>query len=281
MKLTEFLEKSNDQNFLANLTKVNLILDISDVVDQNCLLKLADALWNCVNLQEFILQYGFIGINSNNTYYNIIFAALENCQELKIFDIAFNHVGNLDDSDIEALSFFIASSNLENINFKDNELNKLSHGNLRILFDAIAKCQNLKYLYISDNDFHMVDDIKFDIICASLKNCEKLLDFYMLVPYISSERQKKIFEIKNYITQRRDANYQHMPLFHKDPMQSLGDENYQHMLILNKDSMQTMIIFSQAETTPPLDKNKKLPEENVQVTVEENTNSIISKCILM
>ena len=72
-----------------------------------------------------------------------------------------------------------------------------------------------------------------------------------------------------------------MPIFHKDPMQALGDVNYQHMLILNKDPMQTMIIFSQSETKLALDKHKKLPEENVQVTVEENTNSLIPKCILM
>lgn len=281
MKLTEFLEKSNSQNFLANLTKINLILDVSgDVVNQTFLLQLADILWNCVNLQEFVLQYGFIGINSNNICYNIIFCALGNCQELKNFDIAFNHVGNLHNLDVKALSFFIASSNLESINFKDNELHKLSHGNLKILFDAIAKCKNLKYLHISYNDFHTVDDIKFDIICTSLKNCKNLLNFYMLVPCLSSERQKKIFEIKNYITKRRDANYQHMFLLNKDHMQVMEDTNYQHML-LNKDPMQTMLIFSKSETTLVLDENQKLPEQNAQVSEEENNNQSRSKCILM
>lgn len=250
MKLTELLEKSNGQNFLANLTKVNLILDISNVIDENFLLQLADALWNCINLQEFSMQYGFIGMKYHNTCYNIVFLALQNCKKLKNFDIAFNHVGKLNDLDVEALSLFIASSNLENINFKDNELDKLSPDNLKTLFDALAKCKHLKYLNISDNDLHIVNDIKFDIICTSLKNCEKLLDFSILVPYISSEREKKISEIKSYITQQKKA------------------------------PIQTMIMFSQ-EKTLPLDENEKLPEENIQVTVEQNKNILVSKCILM
>lgn len=282
MKLTEFLRKSNDRDFLANLTRVNLILDITNLVDENCLLKLTDALRNCVNLQEFVLQYGFIGSNSNNTNYSIIFLALHNCQKLKNFDLAFNHVGNLDDVDIEALSFFIASSNLENISFKDNELHKLSHDNLRTLFEAIARCKNLKYLHISDNDFHIVDDIKFDIICTSLKNCENLLDFYMLVPYMPSERQKTIFEIKNYIIQRKNL-YEHMFMLPKDSMQSLKDIIYPGILgplILNKeDPLRTMMIFSKPEADLVLDENKKLTEEN-KVTVKQKKNSLIPPTII-
>lgn len=191
MKLKEFLKEFEEQNCLAHLIedgKIYLSTDMSDVVEGNHLSKLADALSCCVDLQEFILQYGFIGINPDNTNYGIIFNSLKKCQDLKSFDIAFNHAGNLSNADVEALSDFIAVSNLENINLKDNELNKLSYDNLVILFSAIAKCKNLKYLNISDNNFHIIDDDKFDVICDTLSRCKSLLNFYMSVPYISSQR---------------------------------------------------------------------------------------------
>lgn len=205
MRLRDFFDKSSEQEYLMQLLSLNLIVDVGNRVDDYCLQRLSTLLSECINLEEFVLQYGFVGSKSGIKY-RILFDTLKNSSKLKVFDISFNHVGYLSNDDIEFLSGFISSSNLEQINLNDNNLNELSFYNFKKLFEAMQSCKQLKYLYLSHNDLHIVDDNKFMVVCECLRGCQSLMNFHMSVPYISKERRQTILAIKEVISQRINPN---------------------------------------------------------------------------
>ncbi len=199
MKLIDFIEKESDQEYLATLSILNLTVD--EDVDQDLLYRFSAVLSCCINLKEFILQYGFIGVKQDLKY-NILFNVLRDSLILNNLDVAFNCIGNLIDTDIESLASFIASSSLERINLNDNNLYQLDNNNFKTLFLAITHCKNLKHLYLSYNELHNVSDYKFEILSHTLLRCKNLVYFEMVFPYIEENRRKEMLQIKNIITKR-------------------------------------------------------------------------------
>lgn len=199
MKLIDFIEKGSDQEYLATLLVLNLTVD--DDVDQDLLYTFSAVLSYCVNLKEFILQYGFIGVQQDLKY-NILFNILKDAVTLNNLDMSFNCIGNLMDADIASLSSFIAASNLERINLNDNNLYQLDNNNFQTLFFAIKHCKNLQHLYLSYNELHNVNDYKFDVLCNALLDCENLVHFEMMLPYIEENRKQEILRIKQIVIAR-------------------------------------------------------------------------------
>lgn len=209
LQLKDFLDmihddKHKEESFFYDLDEINLYVGIEVKVDNQVMLELSGLLGKCINLQSFVLPYGFIGINFDNGIinYSKLFDALKTCKKLKKLDISFNQFGRLNNEEIKSFCELVECSELECINLKDNDLNELSYENLSMLFTSIKKCKTLNNLDISYNDFHIIEEDKFNIICDSLMACENLLYFDMRCPYIAQNRQYRLLEIKSLVLSR-------------------------------------------------------------------------------
>jgi hypothetical protein len=203
MKLIQFLKlsRSEDREYFNDLKVLYLHIgdEFSDQynyccdIDNNLLNSIADRLSECVFLEEFIFHYGFLG-TTNEVDYQILFESLRHIPKLKKIDISFNRVGYLDDNGIKALSAFIATSNLEHINFNENDLNNLSYNNLDVLLNSLVACNSLQAVCLSNNSLHEVaEDGKFDLVCEFIRRKTKQLDHIeMLYDNIASDRKEKL-----------------------------------------------------------------------------------------
>ncbi len=207
MKLQELLSKSEDRDYLESLTVIQLNFDANiDQIDNDYLLNLSSTISTCINLEELILQYGFIG-TQRELNYSVLFQVLEKLSKLEKLDLDFNYIGNLKDDNIQAFANFISTSNLTYLSLVDNNLGLLNYYNLEKIFIALPKCKNLKHLYIlADNELHSKDDYTFNMIHQCFINCSNLINLECFTPYVSKEREAKASTIRAVIATRMNLN---------------------------------------------------------------------------
>lgn len=207
MKLQELLSKNEDIDYLESLTAIQLNFDENiDQIDNDYLLNLSSTISACINLEELILQYGFIG-TQRELNYSVLFEVFEKLSKLKKLDLDFNYIGNLKDDNIQAFANFIATSNLTYLSLVDNDLGSLNYNNLEKIFIALPKCKNLKYLYIlADNDLNSNDDYTFNMIHQCFISCPNLINLECFTPYLSKEREEKVSTIRSVIATRINFN---------------------------------------------------------------------------
>lgn len=204
IRLLEFVQKSEDTtasdyaewaSSLSSLVSLHLITSDVDNVNDDCLNKLSAILLQCVKLEKFVSQYGFIGCKTGINY-GSLFNALQRISTLSSFDIFGNHVGHLKEDDLESLSSFIKSSNLKYINLAWNDLEKLTDDNFRKLFISIQESEKLEELNLTLNDFSSISQNKFEVLCSCLSGCPKLLRFYINTDHVATTRKQRLCDIK-------------------------------------------------------------------------------------
>lgn len=214
MKLKDLLLKSQDRDYLENLTALQLNFDESvDQIDNDYLINLASIISTCINLVDLNLQYGFIGIR-NSINYSVLFEVLSKLDKLTKLNLDFNYIGYLGNDDIQAFADFIAGANLTYLSLIDNNLGLLNHYNLEKIFIAIPKCKTLEHLYIlADNDLHCKEDHTFNMIYQSFMNCPNLMNLEKFTPYLSKEREEQVSIIRSMIVSR--VNFHNNSIFTK------------------------------------------------------------------